>query len=174
MPYGNGPSNNHPPASSNPPPPVRPVFGVTLEELFQRDGTAVPMVVYQCMQAVDLFGLDVEGIYRLSGTASHVQQLKAIFDHDASRVDFRNPNAFYHDVNSVAGLLKQFFRDLPDPVVTHARYNELISAARIDDDIVRRDTVHAIINSLPDSNYATLRALVLVGISPSSLRQILC
>jgi Rho GTPase-activating protein RGD1 len=40
----------------------------------------VPMVVYQCIQAVDLFGLEVEGIYRLSGTQSHVNKIKAMFD----------------------------------------------------------------------------------------------
>lgn len=150
-------------APVNLPPPLRPVFGVDLDQLFQRDGTAVPMVVYQCMQAVDLFGLDAEGIYRLSGSANHVQSLKAIFDNDASRVDFRNPSAFFHDVNSVAGLLKQFFRDLPDPLLTRQRYAELIEAARIDDDVVRRDTLHAVINGLPDANYATLRAVVLVS-----------
>ena len=61
-------------------PPVRPVFGLSLEDLFNRDGSAVPMVVYQCLQAVDLFGLEVEGIYRLSGTASHVTRLRSIFD----------------------------------------------------------------------------------------------
>lgn len=150
-----------------------------MEELFLRDGSAVPMVVYQCMQAVELFGLDVEGIYRLSGTASHVQQIKALFDHgeclaitldsvfiltnttDSARVDFRNPAAFYHDVNSVAGLLKQFFRDLPDPLMTNVHYARFIEAARIDDDTIRRDTIHAVINDLPDSHYATLRALVL-------------
>lgn len=84
--YGNGPAS---PAqatgAANLPPPLKPVFGVGLEDLFRRDGTAVPMVVYQCMQAVDLFGLDVEGIYRLSGTTSHVQQMKAVFDHGKSR-----------------------------------------------------------------------------------------
>ncbi|KAK4976463.1 hypothetical protein LTR28_008451, partial [Elasticomyces elasticus] len=31
----------------------------------------------------------------------------------------------------------------------------------IDDEIVRRDSLHAVINALPDPNYATLRALVL-------------
>ncbi|PNS19672.1 hypothetical protein CAC42_7516 [Sphaceloma murrayae] len=149
-----------PPPSSNVPP-VRPVFNVDLEELFARDGSAVPMVVYQCMQAVDLFGLSVEGIYRQNGTAAHIQSLKAQFDKDASRVDFRNPANFHHDVNSVAGLLKQFFRDLPDPLLTKGRYGEFISAARIEDDVVRRDTMHAIVNGLPDANYATLRALVL-------------
>lgn len=61
-------------------PPLKPVFGVDLEQLFQRDGSPIPMVVYQCIQAVDLFGLEVEGIYRVSGTAAHVNKIKAIFN----------------------------------------------------------------------------------------------
>jgi len=56
------------------------VFGISLEALFRRDETAVPMVVYQCIQAVDLFGLRIEGIYRLSGNAAHITQLKAMFN----------------------------------------------------------------------------------------------
>ena len=68
-------------------PPLRPVFGLTLEELFRRDGTAVPLVVYQCLQAVDLFGLDVEGIYRLSGTTSHANALKALFNNGRTRTN---------------------------------------------------------------------------------------
>jgi hypothetical protein len=63
------------------------VFGLSLEELFERDNSAVPMVVYQCIQAVDLFGLEVEGIYRLSGTASHITKLKAMFDNGKLLLD---------------------------------------------------------------------------------------
>ncbi|QSZ30822.1 hypothetical protein DSL72_000380 [Monilinia vaccinii-corymbosi] len=107
--------------------PLKPVFGLSLEELFERDGTAVPMIVYQY----------------------------------ASKVDFRNPESFFHDVNSVAGLLKQFFRELPDPLLTVEQYPAFIEAAKHDDEIVRRDSLHAIINGLPDPNYATLRALTL-------------
>ncbi|KAI9641081.1 Rho GTPase-activating protein [Ciborinia camelliae] len=150
--------------------PLKPVFGLSLEELSERDGSAVPMIVYQCIQAVDLFGLEVEGIYRLSGTASHIMKIKAMFDNgelrnpvsfNASKVDFRNPESFFHDVNSVAGLLKQFFRELPDPLLTAEQYPAFIEAAKHDDEIVRRDSLHAIINGLPDPNYATLRALTL-------------
>ncbi|KAK8851326.1 RhoGAP-domain-containing protein [Apiospora arundinis] len=139
------------------------VFGVTLDRLYERDGLAVPMVVYQCIQAVDLYGLAVEGIYRLSGSATHIQKLKNGFDTDSDsrNLDFRNPENFFHDVNSVAGLLKQFCRDLPDPLFTAEHYKGFVEAAKADDDIVRRDSLHAIINSLPDPNYATLRALTL-------------
>lgn len=127
-------------------PPLRPVFGVSLDDLLKRDGSAIPLVVYQCLQAVELFGLDVEGIYRLSGSAPHVSKLRAIFDNgvwscskpkyvtdrqiaDSGQVDFRNPESFFHDVNSVAGLLKQFFRDLPDPLLTHEHFQDFIEAA---------------------------------------------
>jgi hypothetical protein len=80
------------------------------------------------------------------------------------------------DVNSVAGLLKQFFRELPEPLLTLEHYPAFIDAASKlliyfldntltvtgnDDDILRRDSLHAVINSLPDSNYATLRAITL-------------
>jgi hypothetical protein len=61
-------------------PPVNPVFGISLDQLFARDGSPVPLVVYQCIQAVDLYGLEVEGIYRIPGTSSHIQAMKNLFD----------------------------------------------------------------------------------------------
>ena len=139
---GNLPNNN----SSSSLPALRPVFDVSLDDLLKRDGSAIPLVIYQCIQAVDLFGLEVEGIYRLSGSSTHISKLKRIFDNgkdddllhttssslelDSSLVDFRNPEAFYHDVNSVAGLLKQFFRELPDPLLSREHYQRFIQAAR--------------------------------------------
>lgn len=70
---------NSPPPQA-PPAPLNPVFGVTLGRLYERDGLAVPLVVEQCIQAVELFGLSVEGIYRQSGSMGHVQKLKHMFD----------------------------------------------------------------------------------------------
>lgn len=79
-----GPAPHYPSQGSTAPvqerEPSRPVFGVSLNRLYERDGLAVPMVVYQCIQAVDLFGLNVEGIYRLSGSVPHVNKLKSMFD----------------------------------------------------------------------------------------------
>ncbi len=84
------PAGNNRPGSSGPAPgrnqpvqqmmPTRPVFGISLSRLYERDSLAVPMVLYQCIQAVDLYGLTVEGIYRLSGSVPHVNKLKGLFD----------------------------------------------------------------------------------------------
>lgn len=141
--------------------PSRPVFGVDLGELFVRERSAVPMVVYQCIQAVELFGLENEGIYRVPGTEAHINALRDVFNNNRPNLDFRNPANFHHDINSVAAVLKQFFRDLPEPLLTNRAYDTFISAARFEDAITRRDALHEQINDLPDANYATLRALVL-------------
>ncbi|QIW99218.1 hypothetical protein AMS68_004736 [Peltaster fructicola] len=162
IPQTTAPATTAPP--SVPAKPSRPVFGLSLEDLFRRDESPVPIIVYQCMQAVELFGLDVEGIYRMSGTSRLVTELREAFNNNppnSANVDFRNPANFYHDVNSVATLLKQFFRDLPDPLFPKHAYTQFIDAARVDDEYARRDALHQLINDLPDPNYATLRALVL-------------
>ncbi|KAK3670682.1 Rho GTPase-activating protein [Recurvomyces mirabilis] len=142
-------------------PRLRPTFGISLQELFDRDQSAVPLVVIQCILAVDHFGIETTGIYRQSGTSSHVQRLIGQFDHNPNTVDFRNPAAFYHDVNIPASLLKHFFKQLPDPLFPNSSYNAFIDAARLEEQTQRRDGLHALINELPDPNYATLRALVL-------------
>jgi len=65
-------------------PSLRPTFGVSLQDLFDRDQSAVPSVVTQCINAVDHFGLDTTGIYRQSGTQSQVQRLISQFNHNPS------------------------------------------------------------------------------------------
>lgn len=80
-----GMSNLRSNSSNSSLPALRPMFGVSLEELLKRDGSAIPLVVYQCIQAVDLYGLEVEGIYRLSGSSAHVNKLRSIFDNGPSK-----------------------------------------------------------------------------------------
>jgi Rho GTPase-activating protein RGD1 len=103
LPFQNSPLSTPFPKVSTPPPqvqgqvqgqsggllPSRPVFGMSLEQLFDRDGSAVPMIVYQCILAVDTYGLDTEGIYRVSGNGAHINKLKAMFDNGKSTCNGR-------------------------------------------------------------------------------------
>lgn len=81
------------------------------------------------------------------------------------QADFHRPENFFNDINSVTSVLKSFFRELPDPLLTRLLYQEFIHASQIENDVNRRCTIHEIINRLPDPNYATFRALTLVCIS---------
>ena len=80
---------------------------------------------------------------------------------DPAAVSLTDEETFNHDISSVATLLKNFLRDLPDPLLTASTYHSFIQAAKYEDNILRRDALHQYINSLPDPNYATLRVLVL-------------
>lgn len=43
----------------------------------QRDNVDLPKVLTKCVEVIEMYGLDVTGIYRLSGTTSRIQRLKA-------------------------------------------------------------------------------------------------
>ncbi|KAH7066375.1 hypothetical protein BKA63DRAFT_160737 [Paraphoma chrysanthemicola] len=137
------------------------VFGVSLGDLYRHFRSPVPILVHQCIQAVDLFGLESKGVYSKRIFAPRMWQLKAIFTSGSAQTDFRDASNFQHEINAVADLLMHFFFELPEPVLTNEFYSRFIIAAGIDDGRMRRDTMHALVNALPDTNYATLRVLVL-------------
>jgi hypothetical protein len=68
----------------------------------------------------------LEGIFRLSGAAAEIQELKQDFD-KGNDVDLQDCN----DPHVVAGLLKQFLRELPDPIFTYDMYDNFIHTHRM-------------------------------------------
>ncbi|OWZ38970.1 GTPase activating protein [Cryptococcus neoformans Tu259-1] len=131
-------------------------FGVDLGEQLLRDGAVVPKIVEKCTQAIEMYGLESVGVYRLSGTTSRVQALKAALDKDVDAVDILS-DEWSADINVVCGALKLWFRELPEPLLTYGLYNAFIEAARYDNDRLRHIRLHEQVNELPDPNYATLK-----------------
>ncbi|KAI9207539.1 Rho GTPase activation protein [Polychytrium aggregatum] len=136
---------------------AKPVFGVELSVQLERDGTQVPTIVTKCIDAVEKFGMRMQGIYRVSGLSSSIQKLRTLFDRDAETV---NLEEWARDVHDITGVLKLYFRELPDSLFPKLMYRPLIEAAKIDDDRMRLIAVHELINDLPDANYATLHVLM--------------
>jgi hypothetical protein len=151
-------------SASKPPPspssaPLRPIFGVSLSEQMARDVVEVPPILEKCAEAIEAIGIQNMGIYRLSGTTSKVQKLKNKFDQDWRAVDLLNDEAI-NDINIVAGCLKLWFRELPEPLMTWQLYQGFIEAARLENDRMRHIRMHERVNDLPDANYATLKYLM--------------
>ncbi|KAG0233867.1 hypothetical protein BGW42_007074 [Actinomortierella wolfii] len=138
---------------------TRPVFGVDLAEQLIRDETDLPEIVVKCTRAIEQFGMDTMGIYRVSGITSATNRLRAMFDKDCGAVDLENIDE-YIDINSVASVLKSWFRELPDPLLTRELYPRFIEAAAIEDPGLRLMHIHECTNQLPDPNYATLKFLM--------------
>lgn len=64
---------------------------------------------------------------------------------------------FGPDINVVSGALKLWFRELPEPLLTHELYQRFIDAASLDNDRLRHIRTHEVVNDLPDPNYACLK-----------------
>uniref|UniRef100_W5M3K8 RalA binding protein 1 n=1 Tax=Lepisosteus oculatus TaxID=7918 RepID=W5M3K8_LEPOC len=106
-------------------PSARPVFGAPLAEAAERtvlyDGIQLPAVFRECVDYIESYGMKCEGIYRVSGMKSKVDELKAAYDREEC------PSLEEYDAHTVASLLKQYLRELPENLLgreLNARFEE--------------------------------------------------
>lgn len=127
-----------------------PIFGVPLLTALEKnpsdDGIELPAIVRECLDYIEEHGLTCEGIYRMSGVKSTVQQLRAAYNrHEQVCLSEHGPQV-------VASLLKQFLRELPDPVLTSELGPRFEEAAAIKDETRRVEMIQKLIEQLPNPN----------------------
>lgn len=67
--------------------------------------------------------------------------------------------AEYGDVHVIAGVLKLYLRDLPDPLLTYRLYDEFVAATRRPTEEQCKRAILNAVNQLPADNYLNLRYL---------------
>jgi len=85
------------------------------------EGAKIPMIVQKCIQEVEMRGMDYEGIYRKSGGALQMRQIQDEFER-GDDVQL-GPDL---DICSVTSILKQYFRNLPNPLITYELYDRFV------------------------------------------------
>ncbi|XP_052020840.1 rho GTPase-activating protein 9 isoform X2 [Apodemus sylvaticus] len=148
------------------------VFGCQLESLCQREGDTVPSFVRLCVEAVDKKGLDVDGIYRVSGNLAVVQKLRFLVDRERAvtsdgRYMFPEQpgqegkldldSAEWDDIHVVTGALKLFFRELPQPLVPALLLPHFRDALELSEPEQCLSKIQKLIDSLPRPNRDTLQ-----------------
>ncbi|XP_058413804.1 rho GTPase-activating protein 9 isoform X3 [Diceros bicornis minor] len=151
------------------------VFGCQLESLCQREGDTVPSFVRLCIAAVDKRGLDVDGIYRVSGNLAVVQKLRFLVDRERAitsdgryvfpeqpgqegRLDL--DSAEWDDIHVITGALKLFLRELPQPLVPPLLLPQFRAALALSESEQRLSQIQELIGSMPKPNHDTLRYLL--------------
>jgi hypothetical protein len=134
----------------------RPTFGIDLAEQMTRDNVEVPPIMVKCCEAIEKYGTQSQGIYRVSGITSKVANLRQKLEKDLDAVDLDAPE-WSGDINNVASVLKMWLRELPDPLLTDSLYEGFIEAAKIENDRLQHIRLHERVNELPDANYSTLK-----------------
>eukprot|EP00731_Ephydatia_muelleri_P008322 Em0004g660a len=131
------------------------VFGVDLTILAMLDDDDVPKVVQECVNAIESNGLSAKGLYRVSGQIASVMDIREKYN-KGEEVDF----SVYTDVNIVTGVLKQFLRELPQPVITYDAYSQIMKATAAVSTMEEDYTpLSSALKLLPKAHYLLLRYL---------------
>ncbi|KAF1373452.1 hypothetical protein PFLUV_G00239000 [Perca fluviatilis] len=98
------------------------VFGVDLHNLVEKEGSAspVPLLIQKCVAEIERRGLKVVGLYRLCGSAAVKKELRDWFERNSSAVCLSED--LYPDINVITGILKDYLRELPSPLITRTLY----------------------------------------------------
>uniref|UniRef100_A0A671S7U9 Active breakpoint cluster region-related protein-like n=1 Tax=Sinocyclocheilus anshuiensis TaxID=1608454 RepID=A0A671S7U9_9TELE len=133
------------------------VFGVKISVVTKRERSKVPYIVRQCIEEVEKRGIDEVGIYRISGVATDIQALKAAFDANTKDILMMLSDM---DINAIAGTLKLYFRELPEPLLTDRLYPAFMEGIALSDPAAKENCMMHLLRSLPDPNLITFLTLL--------------
>lgn len=133
------------------------VFGVKISTVTKRERSKVPYIVRQCLEEIERRGMEEVGIYRVSGVATDIQALKTAFDTNNKDVSVMMSEM---DVNAIAGTLKLYFRELPEPLFTDELYPNFAGGITLSDSVAKESCMLNLLLSLPEPNLVTFLFLL--------------
>ncbi|KAB0365632.1 hypothetical protein FD754_009788 [Muntiacus muntjak] len=132
------------------------LFNGCMEAFIKDSGQAIPLVVESCIRYINLYGLQQQGIFRVPGSQVEVNDIKNSFERgEDPLVDDQNER----DINSVAGVLKLYFRGLENPLFPKERFQDLISTIKLENPAERVHQIQQILITLPRVVIVVMRYL---------------
>ncbi|XP_075065925.1 rho GTPase-activating protein 7-like isoform X2 [Mixophyes fleayi] len=131
------------------------VFGVPLLLNVQRTGYPIPRGILQAMEYLQIHFLDQVGLFRKSGVKSRIQALREMNELDCNFVNYEGQSAF-----DVADMVKQYFRDLPEPIFTSKLCESFLHIYQYLPKDQQFYAAQAAILLLPDENREALKMLL--------------
>ncbi|XP_063550880.1 rho GTPase-activating protein 15 isoform X3 [Gorilla gorilla gorilla] len=101
-------------------------------------------------------GLDVDGIYRVSGNLATIQKLRFIVNQEEK---LNLDDSQWEDIHVVTGALKMFFRELPEPLFPYSFFEQFVEAIKKQDNNTRIEAVKSLVQKLPPPNRDTMKVL---------------
>lgn len=90
------------------------VFGVPLLLTLQRTGQPLPLPIQNAINHLRKTALDSTGLFRKSGVRSRIQKLKSLNESNPENINYDEQQSY-----DVADMLKQYFRELPEALLTN-------------------------------------------------------
>ncbi|XP_036593879.1 SLIT-ROBO Rho GTPase-activating protein 3 isoform X1 [Trichosurus vulpecula] len=132
------------------------LFNGRMETFIKDSGQAIPLVVESCIRYINLYGLQQQGIFRVPGSQVEVNDIKNSFERGEDPLaDDQNER----DINSVAGVLKLYFRGLENPLFPKEKFQDLISTIKMESPAERVHLIQQILVTLPRVVIVVMRYL---------------
>ncbi|XP_029911746.1 SLIT-ROBO Rho GTPase-activating protein 3 isoform X2 [Myripristis murdjan] len=120
----------------------------------QSSGQQIPVVVESCIRFINLHGLHHEGIFRVPGSQREVNHIRDAFERGEDPLSDSEC-----DLDSVAGVLKLYFRGLEPPLFPYDSYSQLLECVQIEGLTEKASQIKAIVSSFPRPLLIVMRYL---------------
>ncbi|XP_047406584.1 SH3 domain-binding protein 1 isoform X2 [Sciurus carolinensis] len=131
------------------------VYGVSLASHLQELARDIALPIEACVLMLLSEGMQEEGLFRLAAGASVLKRLKQTMASDPCSLE-----EFCSDPHAVAGALKSYLRELPEPLMTFDLYDDWMRAASLKDPAARLEALGEACHRLPRENLSNLRYLM--------------
>uniref|UniRef100_A0A8C5U6N5 SH3 domain-binding protein 1 n=1 Tax=Malurus cyaneus samueli TaxID=2593467 RepID=A0A8C5U6N5_9PASS len=135
--------------------PVAGYYGVSLETHLKNLGREIALPIEACVMMLLASGMKEEGLFRLAAGASVLKKLKSSLASGSNALE-----EFYSDPHAVAGALKSYLRELPQPLMTFELYDKWVKVASLKDVDSRMQSLQDTCSRLPQDSYNNLRYLI--------------
>ncbi|GMR42919.1 hypothetical protein PMAYCL1PPCAC_13114, partial [Pristionchus mayeri] len=138
------------------------VFGASLADVRRRSGACLPHALFEILRFLRVHAPEAVGIFRKNGVKSRITELREIANVEREGDVFHDENSLNaSQVHDVADLLKQYLRELPEPLMT-SRLSKTFAA--IFEHVPEEERIAALryaIVLLPEENREALQTLLL-------------
>uniref|UniRef100_A0A3Q3R8V9 SLIT-ROBO Rho GTPase activating protein 2a n=1 Tax=Monopterus albus TaxID=43700 RepID=A0A3Q3R8V9_MONAL len=119
-------------------------------------GETIPLIVESCIRFISHHGLQHEGIFRVSGSQVEVNDIKNAFERGEDPLAGDQND---HDMDSIAGVLKLYFRGLDHALFPKEVFHDLISCVSMESLQERAVHIKKVLQSLPSKTLIMMRYL---------------
>lgn len=132
------------------------LYETDINQLVEKEGRAIPLGLERMLSEIEARGLREQGIYRISGAKSSIEGLKQAYSmQPADSINLQQGE--FSDVHTIAGAVKLWYRDLPNPAIPFASYHRMIEAESIENHDDRLYAIRDAIWDFPKVHFDLLR-----------------
>uniref|UniRef100_A0A8C1ZAY6 SLIT-ROBO Rho GTPase-activating protein 3-like n=1 Tax=Cyprinus carpio TaxID=7962 RepID=A0A8C1ZAY6_CYPCA len=130
------------------------LFSGDMLSFIQSSGQQIPLVVESCIRFINLHGLHHEGIFRVPGSQTEVNHIRDAFERGEDPLTDSES-----DIDSVAGVLKLYFRGLEKPLFPEESFSQLMECVQMENMTEKVAQIKTVVSSFPRPVIIVMRYL---------------